>query len=96
VTRGFLGVGLHPVRLPDNRTGLIVLSTEPDGSAAKAGILIGDVLLALAGKSLADTDDVQAHLGPEQVGRTLVATVYRGGALLEIPVVVGSRPKGHR
>jgi len=96
VTRGFLGVGLHPVRLPDNRTGLIVLSTEPDGSAAKAGILIGDVLLALAGKALADTDDVQAHLGPEQVGKALAATVYRGGTLLEIPVVVGTRPKGQR
>jgi len=96
VTRGFIGVGLHPVRLPDNRTGLIVLSTEPEGAAAKAGILIGDVLLALAGKPLADTDDVQAHLGPEQVGKTLQATVYRGGTVIEIPVIVGSRPKGHR
>ncbi len=53
-------------------------------------------MLALAGKPLADTDDVQAHLGPEQLGKTLVATVYRGGALLEVPVVVGTRPKGHR
>ena len=96
VTRGFIGVGLHPVRLPDERTGLIVLSTEPDGAAAKAGILIGDVLLALAGKPLADTDDVQAHLGPEQVGKTLAVTLYRGGTVLEIPVTVGSRPKGHR
>jgi S1-C subfamily serine protease len=96
VTRGFIGVGLHPVRLPDNRTGLIVLSTEPDGAAANAGILIGDVLLALSGKPLADTDDVQSHLGPEQVGKTLTATVYRGGVTHEITLTVGSRPKGSR
>jgi S1-C subfamily serine protease len=96
VTRGFLGVGLHPVRLPDNRAGLIVLSADADGAAAKAGVLIGDVLIALSGKPIEDTDDVQIHLGPESVGKTLKATVYRGGQTLDIPIVVGSRPSGAR
>src|ERR1035438_2639527 len=45
VARGYLGVGLQPVELPDHHKGLIVLSLEPDGPAAKAGVLIGDVII---------------------------------------------------
>jgi S1-C subfamily serine protease len=75
---------------------LIVLSVDPDGPAGKAGILIGDVLLALGGKPIGDTDDVQTHLGPEQVGKAITASIYRGGAAHEIPVVVGSKPGRQR
>ncbi len=96
VARGFLGVGLHPVRLPDGRSGLIVLSVDPEGTAAKSGILIGDVVLTLEGQPIEDTDDVQRHLGPEQVGKSIAASVYRAGAVHETPVLVGSRPRGAR
>src|SRR6202162_74419 len=55
IARGYLGVGLQPIPLPEHlRTklksaegGLIVLSVEPDGPAGQAGVLIGDVLIAL-------------------------------------------------
>src|SRR5215831_16515365 len=43
VSRGYLGVGLQPVELPDHQKGLIVVSLEPNGPAAKAGVLIGDI-----------------------------------------------------
>ena len=49
VARGYLGVGLQPVELPDHQKGLIVLSLEPEGPAAKAGVLIGDILVTLGG-----------------------------------------------
>jgi S1-C subfamily serine protease len=91
VRRGYLGVGLHPVRLPDGREGLIVLSVEPDGPAAKSGVLLGDVLLTLAGKSISDTDDVQQHLGSEQVGKPLEAELVRGGGALRLTLVPGER-----
>ena len=45
-----LGLGLQPVVLPDHQKGLIVLSLEPAGPAAKAGVVIGDILVSLAGK----------------------------------------------
>lgn len=96
VARGFLGVGLHPVRLPDGRAGLIVLSVEPAGPAAKAGILIGDVLLSLDGHAIADTDEVQLALGPESVGKTLPAEVYRGGTVQRIAIIAGARTAGRR
>src|SRR6266436_3944329 len=59
VARGYLGVGLQPVELPDHHKGLIVLSLEREGPAAKAGVLIGDILISLGGSAVSDTDDIQ-------------------------------------
>lgn len=102
VTRGFLGVGLQPVGLPDHirkqvqrdkAVGLMVLSVLPDGPAGKAGLMLGDVVLALDGKPVADTDDVQAALDAESVGKTVQAQVLRGGALTELSIRIEERPR---
>ena len=92
VARGYLGVGLQPVELPDHQKGLIVLSLEPEGPAAKAGMLIGDILIALGERASADTDDVQLALEAHGVGRNVEATVLRGGAARKIAVTIGERP----
>lgn len=92
IARGYLGVGLHPVALPDGTTGLIVLSAEPDGPAARAGVLIGDILMALAGKSVTDTDDVQSALASDSVGKPITARIVRGGQVIELSITVGERP----
>jgi S1-C subfamily serine protease len=97
VRRGYLGVGLHPVSLPDGRNGLVVLSIEPDGPAAKAGLFVGDVLVALEGQPISDTDDVQSHLGADKVGKPLEAGIVRGGAPVALIVTPGERrPEGGR
>jgi len=105
VSRGFLGIGMQPVRLPDGlrerlklsaATGAILISVEPDGPAGHAGLMLGDVLLALDGQPIQDTDDVQAHLGPEKIGKPVVASVLRGGALLQISIQIGERPRRNR
>jgi len=94
IRRGFLGVGLQPVRLPDGRTGLIILSIELDGPASRAGIFVGDVLLSLEGQAVNDTDDVQAHLGGDRIGKPITAEIVRGGAPLSLTVVPGERHAG--
>jgi S1-C subfamily serine protease len=92
IVRGYLGVGLHQVELPGVGAGLIVLSVEPNGAAAKAGVFVGDVLLTIGGTKVRDTDDVQAHLsGGESVGKPLAVTLVRGGAQVELQVVPGER-----
>ncbi len=91
VRRGYLGIGMHPVQLPDGRDGLIILSVEPDGPAAKAGVLIGDVLLTLEGQPVTDTDDVQAHLGGDRVGQPISAELLRGGSPLKLDITPGER-----
>jgi S1-C subfamily serine protease len=92
VRRGYLGVGLQPVELPDHHKGLIVLSLEPEGPAARSGVLIGDVLLKLGGRPVADTDDIQAALETRAVGEAIDAEVVRGGAARTIAVTIGERP----
>jgi S1-C subfamily serine protease len=92
VRRGFLGVSLHPVQLPDGGRGLILLSLEPGGPAQKAGMFVGDVLLTLNGEAVIDTDAVQSHLGAEQIGKTVAAEIVRGGSRVGISVVPGERP----
>jgi S1-C subfamily serine protease len=102
VTRGYLGVGLQPVELPEHlksrlklgeAAGLIVLNVEPAGPAEAAGVLIGDILVGLDGKPVGDTDQVQAALGADAVGRTAKASVIRGGELVELGITVGERPR---
>ena len=75
VARGYLGVGLQPVELPDHHKGLIVLSLEPAGPAAKAGVLIGDIVVQLGGKAVQDTDDIQRALEGHAVGQSVTVDI---------------------
>jgi S1-C subfamily serine protease len=92
VRRGFIGVGMHPVQLPDGKVGLVILSLEPKGPAAQAGIVIGDVLLTLNGEPVVETDAVQSHLGPEAIGKPMIAGILRGGVPMEITLTPIERP----
>jgi len=102
IARGYLGVGLQPVRLPDTlkqavgvsgETGVIVISIESGGPAEKAGLFIGDILIALDDMPVTDTDAVQALLGPERIGTPLAAKIARGGAPVDVTITVGERPR---
>lgn len=93
VARGYLGVGLQPVELPDHHKGLIVLSLEAEGPAAKAGVLIGDVVVSLGGTAVDDTDDIQTVLEKHAAGQTIEAGLVRGGAALNIGIAIGERPR---
>jgi len=93
VARGYMGVGLQPVELPDHHKGLIVLSLAPEGPAAKAGVLIGDIFVSLGGQGVADTDDIQGVLEAHGVGQSVEAEVLRGGQARKLAIAVGERPR---
>lgn len=103
IPRGYLGVGLQPVRLPDplretlrwnENTAAIVLEVHPDGPADKAGIVIGDILVSLAGQPITRLEDVQSHLAGDAIGKTLPVKFVRGGSIQEGSIVVAERPHG--
>jgi len=58
--------------------------------------LIGDVLLALDGRAVEDSDDVQRALGTQSVGASLPVRVLRGGEPRTLTVTIGERPHDGR
>lgn len=96
--RGYLGVGVQPVRLPEavaqsagQETGLMVMSVEADGPAAAAGVLQGDVLLALDGAAVRHLDELQAVLQGDRAGRSVPLRLVRGGAVQDVAVTIGRK-----
>jgi S1-C subfamily serine protease len=75
---------------------LIVVSVQPEGPAAKSGLLLGDVLVTLDGTSVSAPEDVQAAVGARPVGSTIMATILRAGAPAEVRITVGERPPRRR
>ena len=99
--RGYLGVGMQQVRIPEdvreqlrveNDEAVIVLSVEPGGPASRAGLLLGDVLVALNGVAVADVRDVLAFLSDDAAGRSAKASIIRAGRVIEVEIAVGERP----
>ena len=100
VKRGYLGVSSQPVPLPqplreklgvDQETALLLHGVEPNGPADKGGLLMGDILVALGGDAIKDTDDLQWALRSERVGQAVPAKVLRGGEARDVTVTVGER-----
>ena len=100
IGRGYVGLGLRSMPIPENlrgslhlsaNSGLIVVSVEPDGPGSKAGVLFGDVIVALEGTAVNNIRDLQAFLEPESVGKTLSVSIIRGGKLVEVNITVGER-----
>jgi len=103
IPRGYLGVGMQPVRLPEQlreslkrqeKTAAMVLEVEPGGPADQAGVVIGDILIGMNGKAVLRLEDVQAHLHGEQIGKTIRAEFLRGGVKREASLVAAERPQG--
>lgn len=100
IARGYLGVAMQSVLIPERltqalnlsqSTGVILLSVEPDSPADRAGILVGDILVALEAQPVTDVSDVRLMLGSERVGQTLTAQLIRGGTMVDLAVTVGER-----
>jgi S1-C subfamily serine protease len=101
IARPYLGLAMQSVALPAElrnklnlagSIGALIMHVEPDGPAGKAGILLGDILTAVRGKSIEDSDDIQVQLGRSRVGESVAVSLIRGGERLEVHVELGERP----
>ena len=99
IPRGYLGVGLQPVRLDaalqaalgGQQTGLMLMSVEADSPAAQGGLLQGDVLVTLDGVAMQQIDDLQMALTGERVGQAVTVRCVRAGAIHEQRVIVAQK-----
>ena len=97
IRRGYLGVATQAVRLPaalrdrlSQRSGALVLDTEADGPAHKAGLILGDVIVAIDGEKIR---------GPRELAEALAAKlsvaikldVVRGGQVVTIDLTTAER-----
>jgi S1-C subfamily serine protease len=99
IGRGYLGMALQPVQLPDNLqklvntgVGLLISNVDAQGAAASAGVLLGDVVVAWNGTPIRDYRQLQSLLGPESIGSTVTLATLRGGGLRDVRLTVGERP----
>jgi S1-C subfamily serine protease len=101
IERGWLGAALHPVALPDDIAaetgldrGLMVLRLAPDGPAARAGMMAGDILVRVGDVAARYPGEITRRLGPESIGQPLALQLARAGVLLALTATVTARPPG--
>jgi serine protease Do len=102
--RVYLGVGVRPVELPGvesdyawrgRAAGLLITNIEQDGPAHKAGVLVGDVLLAASGQPVPDGDMLLHVLGGKSARESVRLHLMRGEGFQEIDVELGAlEPEG--
>jgi S1-C subfamily serine protease len=95
VRRAYIGVAGQTAPVPrrhavvagiDNTMGALLAQIEPDGPAAKAGLLPGDVVIKLDGAEINGVDDLIRALDRDRIGRTLEMEVLRLGRLRAIEI----------
>lgn len=92
IARGYLGLGLQPVRLDDGM-GAMVMHVDNAGPSAAAGIRQGDVIVAVNDQKLSGVRALARTLGPSSVGAVVDVTARRGGEPVSFKVTVGERPE---
>jgi S1-C subfamily serine protease len=99
VVRGWLGVGLQPIAIPDalrdvagDSHGMIVMSIAADSPAAKGGVTAGDILLSLSGMPMHRMRHLAAELDSESIGKQVEVRALRGGQIVTLLLEISPRP----
>ena len=96
--RGYLGVSTQRVKLPNDlreqlgqKSGLLIVSAEPDSPASAAGLTLGDTIVTLDGEKVRDHDDLLALLSGDRVGTAVPVGIIRGGQVQQMQITIGER-----
>ena len=100
IQHGYLGIRSQTVEIPEasqkalqreQETGLLIVGVENDSPASNGGLMVGDILVAVAGKPILHHDELFTHLDGDVVGKSTAIGVLRGGQPQTINVVIGER-----
>jgi S1-C subfamily serine protease len=100
VRRGFLGVSAQAVAVNDqlaealsldSKKALVIVGLEPGGPAEQQGLLIGDIIVRVAGTPVGSVDQLMEQLSGDVVGTAVDIDIVRGGELTTKSIVAGER-----
>jgi S1-C subfamily serine protease len=100
IPRPYLGVAMQAVPMPetvrsefpqDVEQALLVMHVESGAPAAKGGVLVGDLIVALGDEVMQSIAGFQQRLSVCKVGDTVPLTVIRGGTKTILTLQVASR-----
>ncbi len=100
IQRGYLGVRSQPVELPaalrsalnrEQTSGLLLVGVDEGAPAASAGLMVGDILVAIQETPIQDSDDLLFKLAG-LAGQSVPMQVIRAGQVTTFNVRVGERP----
>jgi S1-C subfamily serine protease len=100
IKRGYLGIRSQTVELSadaqkalkrEQETGLLLVGLEADSPAGKGGLMVSDILVGVAGESVAHQDDLFVRLSGDVVGKSIPIDILRGGKLESVKVEIGER-----
>src|ERR1700723_1524277 len=100
VRRAYIGVSGQSAPIPrrhavlagvENKMGALLMQIEPDGPAAQAGLLPGDVVVKLDGVAIHGVDDLIRVLDRDRIARKLEMQVLRMGGLGAIDILPEER-----
>jgi serine protease DegQ len=103
VTRGWIGVGVQDMtrelsesfKLPEIR-GALITEVFRGTPADKAGIKLGDILIAVEGKPVTDSSSMLNLVAALNPGKQATLKVVRSQQETEVKVIVGRRPQQQR
>jgi S1-C subfamily serine protease len=97
VRRGHIGIAAQAVALSaamqgaaatGATSGLLVAGIGDDSPAARAGLMVGDVIVAAGGREVPDIETLRDLLAADQIGSRLRLNLLRGGQPLELGIEV--------
>ena len=99
VPRGWLGVGLQHVAVPERMrdaagrdAGMMVVGIAPGSPAEQAGVLPGDIILEVDGRQTGRARGLATSLLPDRIGQPATLKLIRAGEVRMVTVTIGARP----
>ena len=97
--RGYLGIAGQPVTLPEgqrtdddeHQSALLVVGVSSGSPAARAGVLVGDILLSFDGKVIESPEDLLDLLTGDRIGRAVPMRILRGRQSVDLNVEVAEK-----